>query len=36
MLVGGICLTLAFLSLLALPETFARDLHFTEEENNLA
>ena len=31
MLVGGICLTLSFLSLLALPETFGKDLRFIEE-----
>ena len=34
MLVGAICLALSFLSLLALPETFGRDLRFVEEENN--
>jgi len=31
MIVGGICLTLSFLSLLALPETFGKDLRFLEE-----
>jgi hypothetical protein len=30
LLVGGICLTLSFLSLLALPETFGKDLRFLE------
>jgi MFS family permease len=33
LLIGAICLTLSLLSLLALPETFGRDLHFVEEEN---
>lgn len=33
LLVGGICLVLSLLSLLALPETFGRDLQFVEEEN---
>jgi putative MFS transporter len=33
LLIGAICLTLSLLSLLALPETFGRDLQFVEEEN---
>jgi putative MFS transporter len=32
LLVGGICLTLSFLSLLVLPETFGKDLRFVEGE----
>jgi len=31
MIIGGICLALSFLSLLALPETFGKDLQFLEE-----
>jgi MFS family permease len=31
LIVGGICLALSFLSLLALPETFGKDLRFVEE-----
>jgi putative MFS transporter len=31
MIIGGICLALSFLSLLALPETFGKDLRFVEE-----
>ena len=31
LIVGGICLTLSLLSLLALPETFGKDLRFVEE-----
>ena len=31
LIVGGICLTLSLLSLLALPETFGKDLRFLEE-----
>jgi hypothetical protein len=31
LLVGGICLALSFLSLLALQETFGKDLRFLEE-----
>ncbi len=33
LIIGGICLSLALLSLLVLSETFGRDLHFVEEEN---
>jgi len=36
LLIGAICLTLSLLSLLALPETFGRDLQFVEEENQHA
>jgi MFS family permease len=32
LIVGGICLTLSFLSLLVLPETFGKDLRFVEGE----
>jgi hypothetical protein len=32
LLVGGICLALSFLSLLALPETFGKDLRFLEAD----
>lgn len=31
LVVGGVCLALSFLSLLALPETFGKDLQFLEE-----
>jgi hypothetical protein len=33
LVVGGFCLLLSFLALTVLPETFGRDLHFVEEEN---
>jgi hypothetical protein len=32
LLVGGICLALSLLSMLALPETFGKDLRFLEED----